>query len=282
MASVRNNLLIKFIPGIFFLLFGCAPVATSLPKGTDYNLSARDTLEEFIKAHHIKDTFKAVARIEINDGKKYSIKVAMMLKRPSLMRIESIPVIGPPDLFLSANNDTLKIFLPGKNEFYLGRPSRENFSLFFPVNLSPADVLSIMMGIPPLPDEKLRWKESVEGEKLRADLFSDDKKVLTLLMDGNNGRLKEIAILASDGKILHTVYYDDYYKVGNIDLPQKITILSKGKNSTIVVRYSDMEFSKEENEALFDLPIPVGVRPIIMDKESSPPGTAINPSSILW
>ncbi|HLA05651.1 MAG TPA: DUF4292 domain-containing protein [Syntrophales bacterium] len=272
MASVRNNRLIKFIPGIFFLLFGCAPVATSLPKGTEYDLSARDTLEKFIKAHHIKDTFKAVARIEINaDGKKYPIKVAMMLKRPSFMRIESIPVIGLPDLFLSANNDTLKIFLPKENEFYLGRPSRENFSLFFPVNLSPADVLSIMMGIPPIPDDvKLRWKESVEGEKLRADFFSDDKKILTLLMDGNNGRLKEIVILASDGEILHTVNYDDYCQVENIDLPQKITILSKGKNSTIVVRYSDMEFSKEENEALFDLPIPVGVRPIIMDRGSSP------------
>ena len=270
MASVRSNRLIKFIPGIFFLFFGCAPVAASLPKGTNYDLSARDILEKIIKARHIKDTFKAIARIEINsDGKKYPIKVAMMLKRPSLMRIESIPVIGPPDLFLSTNNDTLKIFLPGKNEFYLGRPSRENFSLFFPVNLSPADLLSIMMGIPPLPDEKLRWKESAEGEKLRADFFSDDKKVLTLLMDGNNGRLKEIVILASDGEILHTVYYDDYCKVENIDLPQKITILSKGKNSTIVVRYSDMEFSEEENEAQFDLPIPVGVRPIIMDRESS-------------
>src|SRR3972149_3933203 len=101
MASVRNNRLIKFIPGIFFLLFGCAPVATSFPKGIDYDLSARDTLEKFIKAHHIKDTFKAIARIEINDGKKHSLKVAMMLKRPSLMRIESIPVIGPPNLFLS-------------------------------------------------------------------------------------------------------------------------------------------------------------------------------------
>lgn len=269
MASVKNRL-IKFIPGILFLLLGCAPVATSLPKGTDYDLSARYTLEKFIKAHHIKDIFKAVARIEINsDGKKYPIKVAMMLKRPSFMRIESIPVIGPPDLFLSANNDTLKIFLPEENEFYLGRPSRENFSLFFPVNLSPADVLSIMMGIPPLHDVKLRWKESVEGEKLRADFFSDDKKILTLLMDGNNGRLKEIVILASDGEILHTVYYDDYCQVENIDLPQKITILSKGKNSTIVVRYSDMEFSKEENESLFDLPIPVGVRPIIMDRGSS-------------
>ena len=267
MASVRSNRLIKFIPGIFFLFFGCAPVAASLPKGTNYDLSARDILEKIIKARHIKDTFKAVARIEINDGKKYPIKVAMMLKRPSLMRIESIPVIGPPDLFLSTNNDTLKIFLPGKNEFYLGRPSRENFSLFFPVNLSPADLLSIMMGIPPLPDEKLRWKESAEGEKLRADFFSDDKKVLTLLMDGNNGRLKEIVILASDGEILHTVYYDDYCKVENVDLPQQITIISTRKDSTIVVRYSDMEFSKEGNEALFDLPILVGVRPIIMDRK---------------
>lgn len=271
MASVKNNRLIKFIPGVFFLLFGCAPVAISLPKGTDYDLSARDTLEKFIKAHQIKDTFKAIARIEINDGKKYPIKVAMMLKRPSLVRIESIPVIGPPDLFLSTNNDTLKIFLPGTNTFYLGRPSRENFSHFFPLNLSPADLLSIMMGIPPIPpDVKLRWKESVEGEKLRADFFSDDKKVLTLLMDGNNGRLIEIVILASDGKILHTVYYDDYCKVENIDLPQQIKILSNGKNSTIIVRYSDMEFSKEGNEALFDLPIPMGVRPIIMDWESSP------------
>ncbi|HLA26607.1 MAG TPA: DUF4292 domain-containing protein [Syntrophales bacterium] len=266
MASVKNRL-IKFIPGIFFLLFGCAPVATSLPKGTDYDLSARDTLEKFIKAHHIKDTFKAIARIEINDGKKYPIKVAMMLKRPSLMRIESIPFFGPPDLFLSMNNDTLKVFLPGKNEFYLGRPSRENFGLFFPVNLSPADALSIMMGIPPIPDVKLRWKESVEGEKLRADFFSDDQKVLTLSMDRNNGRLKEIVILASDGKILHTVYYDDYCMVENIDLPQQITILSPGKNSTIIVRYSDMEFSKEGDNALFDLPIPVDVRAIIMDRK---------------
>ncbi|MCG6535004.1 MAG: DUF4292 domain-containing protein [Syntrophales bacterium LBB04] len=223
---------------------------------------------------YMQDTLKAIARIEINSrSRRYPLKIALMLKRPAMLRIETIPVIGPTDFFMSLTDDALKVFIAGKNTFYQGLPTKRNISIFFPISLDPEDLVSVMMGIPPISGNNLRVQESLEEKKrYRIELFSDHDRIKTFLLSWeDDGRLSGMEILGGSGDIINTITYSDYRKVGEIDLPHQITILSPEDDATIVVRYVDVEFSKGDES--FDLPISPDVKPIIIDSGSSPGGS---------
>jgi hypothetical protein len=261
-----------FLLLFFLILLGCA-TTPSVPREHAAPFSYGADAEKFIETTRIDGIFKAMAHIEVNIGGKRSppIRIALMLKLPSLMKIETIPVIGPPDFFLSVIHDTFKVFMPAKQKFYQGRASRENMALFFPISLSPKDMARILMGLPPeITGKNLKFSEGAGSEIRSVDvLSSDDKKIMTLRMDGTNNRLTGMDIFTPYGEILYTVNYKGYFKTEGNWLPQGITIFSPGTNSTIAVRYSDMELSRGMDETFFDLALPGGMQATILDPEGS-------------
>ena len=275
MAPVTHKGLTKILL-LFFLFAGCAAVPTPLSREVASPFSSGAGAGNFTEAAHIDGIFKAIARIEIDSGgKRYPLRVALMLKLPSLMRIETIPPIGPPDFFLSMTHDTLKVFVPAKQEFYQGRATRGNFALFFPVILPPEDMVSVLMGMPPgITGKDFTFREGAASGMRSVDVLSSEgKKIMILRMDGANNHLAGMDIFSPYGEILYKVSCDEYLKVGyNIDFPQRITILSPGTNSTISVRYSDMELRREMDETLFDLVLPPGMKAIILDPEEDSRG----------
>lgn len=262
---IRNALL---MPILFYSLVSCAPVVLSpLPVDllTPSQLSPR--WEKLAQANAVRGTIQQIADVDLQSaGRRNHLKIALLLQHPSLMRIESIPMIGPPDFFLSLNNRDLKIFFPGNREFYLGRPTMENLSKFLPVHLSPAYMVSILMGIPPPIDDKvIGWKETPAGENQRLDLFFDNRKVETIWLDRETDRVSGMEIHDPDGEIIHRVTYGNYRQVGESKLPETVTIASKLKNSRMVIRYSETELSAPGDESIFDIPIPKDITPILMD-----------------
>lgn len=277
MASAAKTGLLKLLPCFLFLLGGCISGTAPSSQVTVRDLSSSAALEKFMKADRTGDAFKAIARIEIGVGKRrYPLKAALMLKLPSFMRIETIPIIGPPDFLLSLNNDTLKVLLPEKNEFYQGRPSRDIFALFLPVSLPPEDIVPVLMGVPPprLTGQNLRFQEVTADDKYHIDVLSPEGgKIMTLRMDRGNGHLTDMEAFAAYGVIIYQASYSEYYQDGNIELPGKITVISPETDSMISVRYSDMELSRDVDEASFELAIPFGMKPITLDGEGGvPPG----------
>ena len=49
----------------------------------------------------------------------------------------------------SANEKSLKVFLPGEGKFYVGKATKENLFTFFKVLISPGDMVFILAGLPP-------------------------------------------------------------------------------------------------------------------------------------
>lgn len=276
MAAVKHGKSFIFLLLFFLPFFGCAMRTPAVLREDTAPFSYGASAEKCIEAARIDGVFKATAYIEMNSiGKRYPLRVALMLKLPSLMRIETIPPIGPPDFFLSMTHDTFKVFMPAKQKFYQGRSSREKLAHFLPIRLSPEDMVRILMGIPPGTNgENLTFREGAAGgrctdEKCSVDVFSsDNKKIMTLQFNGGANRPGGMDIFDLSGESLYTVSYDEYFKVGdNIDIPQRITIISRETNSTITIRYSDMELSRQIDETFFDLPLPPGMKAIILDTE---------------
>ena len=207
-------------------------------------------------------------------GRRQHLRAALLLQVPSLMRIEGIPVFGPPDFFLSLNREKLKIFLPGKKDFYQGRPSRGNLAHFLPISLSPTDMVYVLLGIPPpLPPVaggKIGYRESREGAKNRLDVLLNNRLIRTLWSDENVEQLTDMEITDTDAGFNYRVSYGKYLRLEGSDFPQEVTIVSTDGDDQIIFHYDDTELSASVDEGTFDLPVPEGITPTSLDRDETP------------
>lgn len=258
---------IKIVLLVFFLFtfIGCMPRKAEVSLGEPI-AAPEDVIKRVSGADNPKKTLKAVARIAVSaSGKRYSVKVALLAKRPSFLKVTSIPVIGPPNLFLSVMGDSLKVFLPKKGEFYTGAATGKNIAVFFPINLKAEDVVSILFGIPPpVKGENITLRGDVEEGLYRIDVISQDKKAQSLWVDTSTGNLSRMEGFNDEGGILYRVKHEDHRQIGGIRVPGRITISgNEADGSSACIRYSDIRLSRNDGDtALFDLDIPPGIKPI--------------------
>jgi len=203
----------------------------------------------------------------------FSANCAIAVGYPSSLRLETIPPLGPPDLYLSLRGDSLKVFLPRKGEFYISRDAERSFPRFIPFSLNVKEVIPLLAGM--LPPGTLENRTTLRGEKedllYRIDTFSGQKKRLrSIWLEPAKTELARFEAFGSDGSILYTVTFKDYRTVQKIAVPERVEIRAggdKGRDASIIrIRYSDLQLSSgEEDKDLFDLEIPSGIEPIILD-----------------
>ncbi|MCK4533963.1 MAG: hypothetical protein KAT81_00450 [Syntrophobacterales bacterium] len=210
------------------------------------------------------DIIRATANITLNSSEgRYSRKMALLLKMPSCLRVETMPVFGPADFFLSANEKSLKVFLPGEGKFYVGKATKENLFLFFKVFLSPGDMVSILTGLPPQIMEG-SLSEYVEGRLYRVDIRSG-KKNRSLWINPDDYTLARIEEI-SNGRVIYRATFRDPVAIDGTRYPERIDIeVEEPERVSINIRYLDFEISHDENTAVFDLRTPYGVTTVFID-----------------
>ncbi len=265
---MKKYILTVLCLSLFLIFSGCAPKKVAVPfKG--YALSPADVLKKISRTDSQKDTLKALANISVNTPKgRHSMKVALIVKKPSFLRVEAIPIIGPSSFFLSVSGNSLKVFLPKKGEFYIGQATRKNLTTFFPINLKVEDIVSILVGTPPrVKGQNMTLQGCIEGELYRIDVISKDKKVQSLWVDRCDN-LVRIEALGDDGRILYRARLKDHNRISGISIPGKVMIMTgKTDRSSAHIRYLDVQLSQDQDmdANLFDLDIPAGIKPTFID-----------------
>ena len=217
------------------------------------------------------DILKAIANIEVNHaGGRHATKAALLIKKPSHLRIEAIPIIGPVNLFLSVQEDVLKIFLPQKEAFYIGKATPENLANFsngVTAAMRVEDLLSIMLGTYPRVREKnVLLEGSLEGKRYRINMVAEGRKVQSIWVDLSNHHLAEVQIFNALDRVSHTARFEAFDKAGLFAMPLKITLISEtDDHPRVIIRYSSIEWLTEVEGPVFDLQIPPGVNPIYLD-----------------
>ena len=266
--SNRHKLLLYFLVLSFIAFTGCTTGKVK-PVPEAYAPLPEKILDNITRADQQRDTLQAVANIEVNSEKgRYPLKVALLIKRPSFLRVETIPLVGTPDFFMTLQEDTLKVFLPLKKEFYICRATAENLALFLPVSIRGEEMVPILMGIPPLSDLLKSMAKSPApsvGNHYRIDMTSGDGKHQFIWIDRTTGTLAKIEIFG-DYRLLYTALYEEYYDESGIPMPRKVIITpdDPGKPG-VVIRYSDILFSNSTDTTPFDLAVPPGIEPTILN-----------------
>jgi outer membrane lipoprotein-sorting protein len=262
-----------FILSFFFIFLGCAtqkaPTVNHISKNTFP--PPQVILEKIDRDDQCKYSLKAIANIEVNTFRgRYPLKAAVMVKRPSSLRIEVLPLIGPPELILSVHESVLKVFLPQKGEFYIGHASEKNLGYFFPFStagLLIEDITSILLGTHPTIKEKsLTLKGSSDESFYRMDILSEKRKIQSLLIDIENNKLVRVNLFDADSNQLYSVRFFGQSPVENFTIPDTITIATgDDKKPYIIIRYSDVQITTGIDTATFDLKPPAGIKTIYID-----------------
>lgn len=254
-----------------FLVSGCLP---SINQGDPPAAcsSASTHLEQLSIRDGLKGTMKALADIEIQTmGRRYPARMAVMARGPDTLRMEAIPLIGPPDFMLSIKGDRLRVFLPQKGEFYIGEASK-HLSRFMPVPIDVRDVVSILMGTyPRLKEGDCIAPDVAEGDLRPMNVFSREGDLrMSLWIKSPEQTLIRLKTYGGNEKADYTVVFSDYGIINRIAMPEKILIRGgsvAGLRQTVTVRYSDLEFTNETDAQLFELPVPPGLLPIDLRNE---------------
>ena len=268
----RKYCLISLGLWLFSGIFGCtSPLSSTLKDhGTlVYSGSPEAVLRKI--ANRQEDIITAMANIEVNHAsERYSTKVAILLKKPSSLRVEAIPVIGPVPFFLTIQGDVLKAFLPSKGLFYIGKATPENITNiinFFPAGLTTEDAVSIMLGTyPGMNENKLFLKGFEEGRLYRIDMMNGDRKVQSVWVDLSDDHLVKVQVFKKGDGISYTARFEEFDKPGPSTIPLKITIASEEHDhQTVIIRYSGIQPATDVEETAFDLQKPPGIVPIHLD-----------------
>lgn len=193
----------------------------------------------------------------------FPLKAALVVKKPSYLRLELLPVVGTPDFFLTVTPQEMKILLLAKNEFYHGKPTGDNLAQFLPWKFDIKEITAILLSdYPPLPAEPVSYQRHSEKNVQRIEMNAGSGKSQTVWLGENNCLLK---IIRRDefGTELYTVFFEDYRE--GIPVAGKVTINMADGATSISVKYTDPKIEKNKDTSIFDLPVPAGFKIIKMD-----------------
>jgi hypothetical protein len=257
-----------------FLLFclACAINKTqTIHEGSERGSSSPlAVLEKIDLSNQVQAGVRAIARIEVNSPEgRYPLKAALVLKRPSSLRLESIPLIGPADLFLTIHENVLKVFVPEKRKFFMGKASPRNLAHFLPgaaAGINIEGMTSLLIGThPEIKGKTITLDGSREGSLYRIDILSEHRKIQSLWIDTDD-HLVRVDLFADDNSRLYSARFTGRNFIENMALPQNITIAcGDNEKPDIIIRYIDIGPAKEIDAMIFDLKPPNGVTPISLD-----------------
>jgi outer membrane lipoprotein-sorting protein len=254
-----------FFPCRIFLLLLAVFASGCLQQAVIYNDSPPEKILAAISnAVAEDDILSATAQIDLVTIHGYQpARAAVIIKKPSYLRLELLPVIGTPDFFLAASPEKMSIFIPSKGEFYSGLPTVANLERFLPGHFNIEDIVMIFSGTyPSLKEKVIAYQSYREKNFLRIEMTAQSG-CSQIIWVGENNRLLKLIRNDEQGKEIYNVKYDRYDT--KISIAGEITISMADGITSLSIKYSDLKIEKATDLSIFDLPIPANVKMITLD-----------------
>lgn len=270
MTATRNNIpALRLGIALCLLLLVCCGCAAAPKMAARLDVSSPEAALEHLAARLPADAVLMVladvrVATEAREG-AYPLKLALLVKKPAALRVEAIPLFGPPAFFLSVRGGTLKVFLPQNNAFHIGRATPDNVGRYLPLKMGPEELVALLTGTghaPAGPNRLLHGRP--EGDHYRIDLVEPlTRRSLWVRM--TDGFLDRIEVYEGE-KRLYRVHFEEPFNTEGAVLPQKINFVSDGIDGVSVsIRYRDIHLLTDVDPEAFDLETPPGVEPACLD-----------------
>ncbi len=266
-----------FLPVLLanLILAGCAVTREVAPAPEAASSVSPQILWQQRAAAEEKPTaLKALARIDISTPSgRYPLKVAILLQYPDRLRLESLPLFGPPDFYLTFEKGTLKVLLPQEGKYYSGTPSQTELAAFLPFlsdRFQLTDMMAILRGtVPRVQDQDVILKGFQEGKYDRLEVYRREQKIQAFWLEQGSNALVQAARWGQDGELRYKARFTDHGSFKEAaNLPAKISVTIGDSNPvTLTLNYTDLQILAEIQEASFLLEIPDGMEPVKLKEE---------------
>ncbi len=247
-------------------LAGCAlPVrspkvdAGDLPRPSDVQ-AALSTRRQALNG------LRTLARLRFTDRDgSQSARQALIVERPSSLRLEILSLVGPVFLF-ATNGESLTALEPSEAKFYRGRATAANLLRYghVPVPLDElVDVLLATPSIPPNADLRVAANDSGIGATIEATSANSDLRLSWAAPHGLIAAERRDA----DGEVLWQATYGDYTVIDNLAIAAAIALEIPTTGQRLELNFRDPEVNPTLDPGLFALQIPPNTMIVDLDAE---------------
>lgn len=241
---------------LLLMLGGCTAGKAIMPSNTADFPSPKAALAAVDPLSDTYRVYQVTAKINLTSPQgKMSFRLAAIMQSPDKLRLESIPVLGPPDFFLTAQGGRFRVYLPGTQEFITGNASPNNLSRFLPLAWSAERWVAVLLGHrPDASADSGNLRGMVEGGLYRVDVYDRESVSESLWINPENKRLEKLEMVNPNG-LKDTVRFSSFGEIEGRILPENI-LIDTGEGSTIRIIYETLEIRKEVDNNFFVLSPP--------------------------
>ena len=203
---------------------------------------------------------KGLAHLTVSSGaKSFGVQEVLLVRRPASLRAESLGPLGTPQFYLVTDGSELILFNPGENRYSRGPATPEHLSPFLPSPLKPEEIVSLLLGTPPMIDYDTASIRRLEEEGLwtleLSSALRQERQILWVHPYSWNILRAEIYRPA----LSQRVTFQDFRQIQEFFFPQKIQVRSFQPEARFTVEYLEVELNPRWGAQDFQLPAPPGI-----------------------
>lgn len=252
-----------FFLALVLVALGCAHVDFSkleTPSGTAL-LKEVDELEGHVKA------VKGAARVEAHaKGQGGETAAFLAARAPKDVHLELLDFFGAPAEVLVSDGQAFGLYRRDQGTYLRGPLTASAISRILPVNLSPEDLVAILLGrTPRLPVAPESVVPDSDAEAYRVTLVQGERRQ-TLWVHPTSRRVLRSVLEGPGG---YSLSFEQPLTANGVPFARKVTFTDS--TSTVVLRWNPVELELNEalDDALFKPSPPPGVRTV--EVEAVPP-----------
>jgi outer membrane lipoprotein-sorting protein len=257
---------------VFFLTVGLSSCSVSRPPQppqvpSPKLPSSQQLLAGLEARRQALTSLRGLARVMYADSQeKGSAKQAVAVSAPDRFRLELFSPIGIASLSV-CDGHTLAAYFPTDKTLYRGTATPLNVARFTRVVLSPREVASVLLGLPPLPQQRETLAVDFDEEKdwYRCSLPLSEGRTQVWWFEPKTLLLRRWEVTMNNGGVLAYMTLADYRNVNDQVFPFEIVLSDKQNQQEATIHYERVELNPALSDTLFTLAPINGVREIDID-----------------
>ncbi len=239
---------------VVFLLAGCAkpvPKVAKPAEGRRTRLAAQleQGVERFRGATH---AVRGLAWVDLDTADEdWKTEAAIVVRRPNLLRIDVMDSLADVWAKIGSDGKNMWLYVPGKGKLYKGRASSRNMRRLTSFDSEPGDLVSLISGMPPLPENAEMVQVGGTGDRHFVDRISG---VHVWMEKGRKRRIVRCARYSEDGATDYEVAFSDYRRTGGVDYPYAIDASFPRNGARLRLEYRDVVLGGDVPDDVFAPP----------------------------
>jgi outer membrane lipoprotein-sorting protein len=204
----------------------------------------------------------ATGRIKIQTLQgKITARTAVFTRTPSSLRIELYGFLNQLFFLFTTDGTTMSFFYPYTRSFYSGNATDKNLALLFGTEISTADAVELLSGLPPfIPCNHDRVVSKQDSPWYQLELISDAKLCQHIWIDPAKKKVIKYILYNDSGKPLREFSFADFTLIGDFMVPMKIELIFHESGTRLTLAYQEVNVSHHIEDRLFIMTPPAGVK----------------------